>query len=82
MKAATGRAGFYATRQGLGEHERGSGFKYAPERAGGAGRFERKGPPGLAARADLGDFYRALRLLPQLCAARQDSSAAQREPAD
>jgi len=34
------RAGFHPTGQCLGEHERCRGFKFAPEQAGRAGRFE------------------------------------------
>jgi hypothetical protein len=38
------------------EYERGGGFELATQQAGGAGRFEGQGPPGLAAQADLGEF--------------------------
>jgi len=53
------RAGFRTTGQGLGEHERGGGLEFPAEQAGGAGRLEAQGPPGLAVRVDLGEFRRA-----------------------
>ena len=71
------RAGFHATGQGLGEHERGGGLECAAEQAGGAGRLESQGPPVLAARADLGEFHLALRLAGQPRGGRHDRPAGQ-----
>jgi hypothetical protein len=68
------RAGFHATGQGLGEHQRGGGLQSAAEQVGGAGRLESQGPPVLAIRADLGEFHLALRLLAQPRGARPATS--------
>jgi len=45
---------FHAAGQGLSEYERGGGLELGAQLAGGAGGLERQGPPGLAARLDLG----------------------------
>ena len=58
------RAGFHASGQGLGEHERGGGLEFAAEQAGGAGRLESQGPPVLATGTDLGEFHLAPRRWP------------------
>ena len=55
-------AGFHTSGQGLGEHERGGGVKFAAEQIGGAGRLEAQGPPVLAMGPDLGEFHLAPRL--------------------
>jgi hypothetical protein len=75
-------AGFHATGQGLGEHERGGGLELAAEQIGGTGRLESQGPPVLATRADLGEFHLAPRLLAPPSGGRRALLAGQREPAD
>ena len=65
-------------RDWLGEYERGGGLEDGAEQMGGANGFESQGPPGFIARADLGEFHRALRLS-RAC---RDLLIVQGEPAD
>jgi len=57
------QAGFHTTGQGLGEHQCVGGLEFAAQQIGGAGRLESQRPPVPAARADLGEFHLAPRLL-------------------
>ena len=70
------RAGFHATGQGLGEHQRRGGLEFAAEQAGGASCLEPQRPPVLVTDVDFGEFHLALGFLAPPRAARHDLPAA------